>query len=104
MRLFYLFLAMPQNSFLGVALLQASTVLYPHYVTNGRTWGPSPLEDQHLGGVLMWVMGDMAFLAGMAVVVALWVRHEERRTSRLDARLAAERVARGEEAWTPRRS
>lgn len=104
MRLFYLFLAMPQNSFLGVALLQTSTVLYPHYVTNGRTWGPSPLEDQHLGGVLMWVMGDMAFLAGMAVVVALWVRHEERRTSRLDARLAADRAARGEEAWTPRRS
>ena len=104
MRLFYLFLAMPQNSFLGVALLQTSTVLYPHYVTNGRTWGPSPLEDQHLGGVLMWVMGDMAFLAGMAVVVALWVRHEERRTSRLDARLAAERTARGEDAWTPRRS
>jgi putative copper resistance protein D len=104
MRLFYLFLAMPQNSFLGVALLQTSTVLYPHYVTNGRTWGPSPLEDQHLGGVLMWVMGDMAFLAGMAVVVALWVRHEERRTSRLDARLAAERAASGEEAWTPRRS
>ena len=104
MRLFYLFLAMPQNSFLGVALLQTSTVLYPHYVTNGRTWGPSPLEDQHLGGVLMWVVGDMAFLAGMAVVVALWVRHEERRTSRLDARLAADRAARGEEAWTPRRS
>ena len=104
MRLFYLFLAMPQNSFLGVALLQTSTVLYPHYVTNGRTWGPSPLEDQHLGGVLMGVMGDMAFLAGMAVVVALWVRYEERRTSRLDARLAAERAASGEEAWTPRRS
>jgi putative copper resistance protein D len=104
MRLFYLFLAMPQNSFLGVALLQTSTVLYPHYVTNGRTWGPSPLEDQHLGGVLMWVMGDMAFLAGMAVVVALWVRYEERRTSRLDARRAAERAASGEEAWTPRRS
>jgi hypothetical protein len=52
----------------------------------------------------MWVMGDMAFLAGMAVVVALWVRYEERRTSRLDARLAAERAASGEEAWTPRRS
>lgn len=104
MRLFYLFLAMPQNSFLGVALLQTSTVLYPHYVTNGRTWGPTPLEDQHLGGVLMWVMGDMAFLVGMAIVVALWVRHEGRRTVSLDRRLAAEREARGEEAWTPRRS
>jgi len=92
-RLIYLFLAMPQNSFLGVALLSASTVLYPHYVTNLRTWGPTPLDDQALGGVIMWVVGDLAFLAGMALVVVLWTRHEDRRTARLDARLAAERLA-----------
>ena len=95
-RLLYLFLAMPQNSFLGVALMSASTVLYPHYVTNLREWGPAPLEDQQLGGVIMWVVGDVVFLAGMAVVIVLWMRHEERRTVRLDARLAAERAARGE--------
>ena len=95
-RLLYLFLAMPQNSFLGVALLSASTVLYPHYVTNVRGWGPTPLEDQQMGGMLMWVGGDLVFLAGMAVVVLGWMRHEERRTARLDARLAAERAARAE--------
>jgi cytochrome c oxidase assembly factor CtaG len=95
-RLLYLFLAMPQNSFLGVALLSAPTVLFAHYATNARTWGPSPLADQQLGGVIMWVVGDLAFLAGMAVVIAGWVRVEERRTRRLDARLAAERAARGE--------
>ena len=103
-RLLYLFLAMPQNSFLGVALLQSSTVLYPHYVTNLRSWGPSPLEDQQLGGMIMWVFGDMAFLVGMAVVVWLWSRNEDRRTARLDRRLAAERAARGEEPWEPSRS
>jgi len=101
-RLFYLFLALPQNSFLGVALLNTGTVLYPHYVTNLRSWGPTPLDDQHLGGVLMWVAGDIAFLLGMAIVIVVWMRHEERRTARLDARLAAERAARGEEPWTPR--
>jgi putative copper resistance protein D len=95
-RLLYLFLAMPQNSFLGVALMSASTALYPHYVTNVRDWGMSPLEDQQLGGVIMWVVGDLAFLAGMAFIVVVWMRHEERRTVRLDARLAAERAARGE--------
>ncbi len=93
-RLLYLFLAMPQNSFLGVALMSAPTVLYKHYLTNGRTWGMSPLDDQALGGVIMWVVGDLAFLAGMAAVVALWVRHEDRRTARLDRRLAAERASR----------
>ncbi|MGH2445342.1 MAG: cytochrome c oxidase assembly protein [Candidatus Limnocylindria bacterium] len=96
-RLLYLFLALPQNSFLGVALLSANTVLYPHYVTNGRAWGMSPLEDQQLGGVLMWVIGDLAFVIVMLVVVWLWMRYEERRTVRVDARLAADRAARGEE-------
>ncbi len=95
-RLFYLFLAMPQNSFLGVAIMSASTVLYPHYATNARGWGPLPLDDQKMGGIIMWVVGDIAFLVGMGVVVALWVRHEERRTRRLDARLAAERVTAGQ--------
>jgi putative membrane protein len=95
-RLLYLFLALPQNSFLGVALLSAPTVLFPHYVTNGRTWGLSPLEDQALGGVIMWTVGDLFFLAGMLVVMVLWMRHEDRRTERLDRRLAAQRAARGE--------
>lgn len=95
-RLLYLFLAMPQNSFLGVALMSASTVLYPHYLTNTRDWGLSPIEDQALGGVIMWVVGDVAFLAGMLIVVVLWMRHEDRRTVRLDRRLAAERSARRE--------
>jgi putative membrane protein len=94
-RLLYLFLAMPQQSFLGVAIMSAPAVLYPHYVTNLRTWGPTPLEDQQLGGVIMWVVGDMLLLAGMAAVVVMWMRHEDRRTARLDARLAAERAARG---------
>lgn len=89
-RLFYLFLAMPQNSFLGVAIMSAGSVLYPHYLTNRRAWGPSPIDDQALGGILMWVGGDIAFLVGMAVVVVMWVRHEDRRTARLDARLDAQ--------------
>jgi cytochrome c oxidase assembly factor CtaG len=97
-RLVYLFLAMPQNSFLGVALMNASTVLYPHYATNARDWGPSVLDDQGLGGIIMWVGGDVAFIAGMALVIAGWVRLEERRTRRLDARLAAERAARASTA------
>ncbi|HEX2194354.1 MAG TPA: cytochrome c oxidase assembly protein [Candidatus Limnocylindria bacterium] len=101
-RLFYLFLAMPQNSFLGVALMSAPAVLYPHYLSNLRTWGPTALADQSLGGILMWVGGDIVFLAAMAAVVAAWVRHEDRRTARLDARLDAEarRAAAGRSAET----
>ena len=95
-RLLYVVLAVPQNSFLGVALMSAPTVLYPHYVTNQRDWGLSPLDDQALGGAIMWVVGDLVFVAAMMIVVALWMRYEDRRTERLDRRLAAERALRGE--------
>ena len=94
-RLFYLFLAMPQNSFLGVALMSAPAVLYSHYLTNLRPWGPNALADQTMGGILMWVVGDAVFLLAMGCVVAAWVRHEDRRTARLDARLDAELQSRG---------
>jgi cytochrome c oxidase assembly factor CtaG len=94
LRLFYLFLAMPQNSFLGVALMSAPAVLYSHYLTNLRPWGPTALADQSVGGILMWVVGDVVFLVAMGCVVAAWVRHEDRRTARLDARLDAELQAR----------
>ena len=92
-RLFYLFLAMPQNSFLGVALMSAPAVLFPHYLTTLRPWGLTAIADQNLGGILMWTFGDVVFLVAMACVVAAWVRHEDRRTARLDARLDAEAAA-----------
>jgi cytochrome c oxidase assembly factor CtaG len=77
---------MPQNSFLGIALMSASAPLYSHYVTNARGCGPTPLVDQNVGGMLMWVGGDVVFLLAMGLVVAAWVRAEDRRTARADAR------------------
>ncbi len=89
-RLFYLFLAMPQNSFLGVAIMNAADVLYPHYATVARDWGPDPLVDQQAAGTLMWVWGDLTFLLAMLLVIVAWVRQEERRTARDEARQDAE--------------
>ena len=57
-RVGYVFLQMPQNTFLAVVILGAGTVLYPHYATTARTWGPTPLEDQQLAAGIMWLVGD----------------------------------------------
>ena len=96
-RLFYLFLAMPQSSFLGVAIMNAAEVLYPHYATAVRDWGPDPLVDQQAAGTLMWVWGDLTFLLAMLLVIVAWVRDEERRNARREAREDAE-LARVEDA------
>ncbi|MEI6271088.1 MAG: cytochrome c oxidase assembly protein [Chloroflexota bacterium] len=91
--LIYLFTQMPQNSFLGVAIMWSPRVLYPHYATLNRTWGPSPLEDQQLAGALMWLAGDALFLLAIFAVLAAWMRAEERPASRYDTDELARELA-----------
>lgn len=100
-RLLYIFLQMPQNTFLALAIYSASEPLYSHYVTQLRTWGPSPLSDQQLGGITMWVVGDMMFIVILAFLAYAWVQHEERSTRRLDAQLDRERALRAAAAPPP---
>ncbi len=102
LRLLYLFLQMPQNSFLGVAIYSSSNVIFDHYATVERTWGPSPLSDQELAGVTMWVVGDLLFLLAVGLVALGWVRHEELEARRQDRALARKRAAATASAEAPR--
>jgi putative membrane protein len=89
-RALYVFLQMPQNTFLAVVLLGVSTALYPHYETVVRTWGPTPLEDQRLAAGIMWIAGDTVFIAALAAILYGWMRAEGRDTNRTDRRADAE--------------
>jgi putative copper resistance protein D len=92
-RALFVFLQLPQNTFLAVALLSAARPLYPHYATLARSWGPTPLADQQLAAGLMWVLGDLVFLAAILGIVARWMRREEASTARADRRADAARAA-----------
>jgi len=92
-RAMYVFLQMPQNTFLAVTILNSSVPLYAHYVTLARPWGPSPLADQQLAGGLMWIGGDVLFLTALGLIIAGWMRHEGRQEAAVDRRLDAERAA-----------
>jgi putative copper resistance protein D len=92
-RLAYVGLQMPVNAAVGLAIYFAPTVLYPHYATLVRSWGPSALIDQQVGGVLMWGAGDLLLLAAVPAIVAAWMRADARRSVRIDARLRAARTA-----------
>jgi putative membrane protein len=92
-RALYVFLQMPQNTFLAVVILNAAAPLYPHYVTLARSWGPTPLADQQMAGGIMWLGGDLLFIAAIAGIIAGWMRHEEARNRVADRRLDAERAA-----------
>ena len=48
----------------------AGTVWYPDYLGTTRAWGLSPLEDQQLGGLVMWVPACSVYIvAGLALVL-----------------------------------
>ncbi len=94
----YIGLQMPQNTFLAVAIYAADAPLYAHYVSNIRAWGPTPLEDQQLAGGIMWMGGDIVFIVAVILLVAAWMRDEQRRAPAEDKRVEPERAAINERA------
>jgi len=92
MRLGYMLLAMPLNSFLGFVLFVTPVVLYEHYASVQRLWGPTPLEDQQLAGGIMWAAGDLIFLVPMLFMTLVWFRHEEEKGRLHDEKLDRERA------------
>lgn len=70
-RFLLLALSMPVDTFVGVVLLQSTSELFPAYLHTGRTWGPSPLDDLHNGGAVMWVGGDgLMFVVMLCLFIA----------------------------------
>ena len=63
--------AMTVDAFTGIVLMQTGYVEFPEYGSTQRNWGPSLLDDLHLGGAIMWIGGGSI----MAVVMISIVVH-----------------------------
>ena len=87
---------MPQNTFLAVVILSATVAALPALRDAAAAvagWTATALEDQQLAAGIMWVGGDLLFLAAILAVVWGWMRAEEADTERADRRADAERAA-----------
>ncbi len=87
LRLIYLALAVPVDTFTGLTLASATNELFPAYLTIHRTWGPSLVTDLHAGGAIMWVAGDTLMLIAMIPCAIQWMRYEEQRAAEIDRQL-----------------
>jgi putative membrane protein len=75
----YVFTTAAHNSVLGALLTFAPHPWYPSYVASTAAWSLTPLEDQQLGGLIMWVpAGVILFVIGLALFAA-WMGESERR-------------------------
>ncbi len=57
---------------LGAYLSLKSTALYASYDEKGRLWGLPALQDEQLGGIVIWIPGSMMFVVLLLVVIRLW--------------------------------
>lgn len=64
-----IFLSMMIGSGIGAILTLSGSVLYPFYSEATNPWGWSPLVDQQIGGLIMWV-GSFLLYAGVAIWLA----------------------------------
>ena len=76
MGMLYLFLVQLPMQLLGAIITFADAPLYTWYVAAPRTWGLSVLDDQKLGGLLMWVPGNLWIWGAMSVLFFRWAREE----------------------------
>ncbi|HLW60602.1 MAG TPA: cytochrome c oxidase assembly protein [bacterium] len=76
------------NFLLGLALAFSDRVFYWPYTVVPHLWGLSALQDQKLGGSLMWVMGQMMYVIPLLILIAWFLGREERVQQRREAQAA----------------
>jgi len=70
-------IASVQMGLLGAVITLSSWPMYPPHYTTTWAWGLTPIQDQQLGGVLMWVPGMVFFLwAALRSLGTLWRKLE----------------------------
>jgi cytochrome c oxidase assembly factor CtaG len=67
---------------LGALLTISSTPWYGVYAGRTAPWGFTPLEDQQLAGLLMWVPAGLGYVAAALALAAAWLRESDWRLAR----------------------
>lgn len=75
----YVFTTAVHTSILGALLTCSSRLWYPAYQGRTAAWGLTALQDQQLGGLIMWIPAGLIFIAIGIWLFAGWLRESERR-------------------------
>lgn len=78
--LLYLFTTAVHGNALGALLTFAPEPWYTSYAHTAAWWGLTALEDQQIGGLIMWVPASVVYLGTALALVPAWLRAVERDT------------------------
>jgi cytochrome c oxidase assembly factor CtaG len=91
-RVLLVVLTLPFHAFLGVTIMGQEELIGGTWYLSLHdgpmgTWLPTPLDDQHLAGGILWGSGDLIGLVFFVVLFVQWVRSSMREAAREDRRL-----------------
>ena len=73
----YLFLIGIPMQVVAAMISLSKTVLYQWYAAAPRTWGISAVDDQQIGGLMMWVPGGLYLAGAIGVLFFVWSSKEK---------------------------
>jgi putative membrane protein len=82
----YLFTTILQSGILGALMTFTDQPWYPYYAALVTAWGLTPLQDQQLAGLIMWIPGGAVFTLLTIGYFAAWLRALEGRSRQLQHR------------------
>jgi cytochrome c oxidase assembly factor CtaG len=72
-----LFTTAVHTAVLGALMTFARAPWYPDYASGALRWGLTPIADQQLAGLVMWIPASFAYLGGALVVLRRWLAASE---------------------------
>jgi len=89
----YLFVTSIHSGILGAFLTFTKRLWYPIYAPTAAEWGLTPIEDQQLGGLIMWVPAGIVYIVAALFMFAAWINASERIATKNKTRRATPAAA-----------
>ena len=81
-RIIYLILVVTPTAVLAAIITFSNTVIYTTYLDTPHHFTLTPSEDQRIGGLLMWIPGNIVYLATLTTLFLRWFSREDRKNRR----------------------
>jgi putative copper resistance protein D len=93
LRTLYIFVEMTHKGLFGGMFLSMTSVMHRDFAARAPSWAPDPLTDQRLSILILWLGGNLVFIAALVGLVLGWVAYERRNQHRTDWHLRLQNEA-----------
>jgi putative membrane protein len=77
LRMLILGLIVLPNTLLGAIITFNSSLLYEAYTEVEQPFNLALMTDQQLGGLILWLPGDMMSIIAAGIIMVMWYQHEQ---------------------------